>query len=382
MVMPEDRLEAALRASEERLRHIVEHAQDLIYYCDIDGRFTYANPAAARVMKYEGTELIGRQFLTLIREDYRATADELYAKQLLNRTPSTYLEFPALAKDGETIWIGQHVQLVFEEDRPVAAYAIARDITRQKNAEESLRQAQKMEAVGRLARGVAHDFNNLLAAIIGYSELIVGRLQPGHPASDDAKQIEKAAARGGALTRQLFTFSRNQLLEPELIDLHEAARSDEPMLRQIVAFGGTITLRVSTPGQPPSVRIDEGQLKQVLLNLLINARDAMPKGGAIELTVDSVEVGTDEPPRYPGVRPGRYARITVRDTGTGIDPKIQPHVFEPFFSTKDPSKGSGLGLSIVYGIAKDAGGTVAFATAPGEGTTFEVLLPLALGSGL
>lgn len=377
MVMPEGRLEAALRASEERLRHIVEHAQDLIYYCDIDWRFTYVNPAATRVMKYEESELIGRHFLTLIREDYRATAGELYAKQLLNRTPSTYLEFPAVAKDGETIWIGQHVQLVFEEDRPVAAHAIARDITRQKNAEESLRQAQKMEAVGRLARGVAHDFNNLLAAIIGYSELIVGRLQPGHPASDDAKQIEKAAARGGALTRQLFTFSRNQLLEPELIDLHKAAQSDEPMLRQIVAFGGTITLRVSTPGQPPSVRIDEGQLKQVLLNLLINARDAMPKGGAIELTVDSVEVGTDGPPRYPGVGPGRYARITVRDTGTGIDPKIQPHVFEPFFTTKDPSKGSGLGLSIVYGIAKDAGGTVVFATAPGEGTTFEVLLPLA-----
>lgn len=377
MVMPEGRIEAALRASEERLRHIVEHAQDLIYYCDIDGRFTYVNPAAARVMKYEERELIGRQFLTLVREDYRATAGELYDKQLLNRTPSTYLEFPALAKDGETIWIGQHVQLVFEEDRPVAAHAIARDITRQKNADESLRQAQKMEAVGRLARGVAHDFNNLLAAIIGYCELIVGRLKPGHPASDDAKQIQKAAARGAALTRQLLTFSRYQLLEPELIDLHKAARSDQPMLRQIVAFGGTITLRVSTPGQPPSVRIDEGQLKQVLLNLLINARDAMPKGGAIELTVDSVEVGTDDPPRYPGVRPDRYARITVRDTGTGIDPKIQPHVFEPFFTTKDPSKGSGLGLSIVYGIARDAGGTVVFATAPGEGTTFEVLLPLA-----
>lgn len=219
----------------------------------------------------------------------------------------------------------------------MAAHAIARDITRQKNAEESLRQTQKMEAVGRLARGAA-------------------------------------------LTRQLLRFSRTQLAEPELIDLHRAARSDEPMLRQILAFGGTITLRVSTPGRPPSVRIDEGHLKQVLLNLLINARDAMPKGGAIELTVDSVEVATDEPPRYPGVHPGRYARITVRDTGTGIDPTIQPHVFEPFFTTKDPSKGSGLGLSIVSGIAKDAGGTVVFATAPGEGTTFEVLLPL-VGSG-
>jgi signal transduction histidine kinase len=176
------------------------------------------------------------------------------------------------------------------------------------------------------------------------------------------------------LTRQLLTFSRSQALEPRIVDLHAVLREGERMLRQLVGEG--VTLRIEMIGPPPRVSIEPGQLDQVLLNLLVNGRDAMPHGGTITVSIDAVILGARDIVRYPGALSGSYARSRVKDTGTGIDPLTQPHVFEPFFTTKDPSKGTGLGLSIVYGIAKDAGGTVTFTTTTGEGSTFEVLLPL------
>ena len=489
--------EAALRDSEERLRHIVEHAQDLIYYCDPGGHFTYVNPTAERVMQYSKDELLGRHFMSLIRDDYKHAAAAVYPKQLIEQSPSTYFEFPAITKSGESVWVGQHVQLVHQDGAVVAVHAIARDITPQKLAEErlraseskyrslieraafgiyrstetgriletnealvrmlgydsadelkatnmaalyvnpadrhalieqhrgqsggsselrwkrkdgtpilvrltartieggfeghdcyetiaeditgrkaledQLRQAQKMEAVGRLARGVAHDFNNVLAAIIGYSELITMRLTPDDITSLDAHEIRKAAERGASLTRRLLTFSRSQRTDARIVDLHSFVRDDENMLQRLVGTG--VVLQIDTPGDPPRVLIEPGQLEQILLNLLVNARDATPDGGAIDVTISAVAVGVAERVRYPDITAGMYGRIRVRDTGSGIAPDMQAHVFEPFFTTKDPEKGTGLGLSIVYGIAKDAGGTVTFSTAQNEGTTFDVLLP-------
>ena len=361
-------------ADTDRLRHLVEYAQDLIYYCDPNGCFTYVNPAASRVMGYADHELLGRHFMTLVRQDYRARAGETYARQILARTPSTYFEFPCVTKDGETVWMGQRVQLVLEDDRIVAVHAIARDITDRLALEEQLRQAQKMEAVGRLARGIAHDFNNVLAAIMGYSELIAARLQLDVSVRADANEIHKAAERGAALTRQLLAFSREQALPPRTVDLHAELLSDASMFERLAGAG--VSVQLATPGLRPLVKIAGGQLDQVMLNLLVNARDAMPEGGTIDVTIDILVLDAAALARYPGLRPGRYAHIAVQDSGTGIRAEDQPHVFEPFFTTKDPGKGTGLGLSIVYGIAKDAGGTVTFTTTPGEGTTFNVLLPL------
>ena len=489
--------EEALRASQERLRHIVEHAQDLIYYCDPTGRFTYVNPTVARVMKYNEDELIGRHFMTLIRPDYRAQAGTLYARQIAEGAENTYFEFPALTKDGETIWVGQHVQLVYDGKTISGVHAITRDITRQKDAEdrlrrsearyrsliqgaaygiyrttmdgtildanpalarmlgydsveelmarnmseayyspadraelvarfrpqgsgsadvnwkrkdgtpiivrltarvvdlkeeglcfegiaeditekraleEQLRQAQKMEAVGRLARGIAHDFNNVLAAIVGCSDLLMTRLTANDPARVDAEEIRKAAERGAALTRQLLTFSRRQAIEPQVLDVHAVVRGFESMLLRLVGDG--VELRLETLGAPALVRVEPGQIEQVLMNLVVNARDAMPEGGTIDVRIDAIELDASGALQYPGMPAGPYARVAVRDTGVGIDPDVQRHVFEPFFTTKGVSKGTGLGLSIVYGIAKEAGGTVTFSTAPNQGTTFEVLLPL------
>ena len=493
--------EEALRSSEERLRHIIEHAQELIYDCDPDGRFTYVNPAAARVMQYEQHELVGRHFVSLIRDDYRNEAAELYQRQILERTPTTYFEFPSVTKRGDTVWVGQHVQLVYESGRLVAVHAIARDITRQRDAEdrlrksearyrsliqgaaygiyrstvdgrildvnpalaamlgytvdelcelnmsaiyksaaeraalidqyrrenyqtltkdvtwqrkdgtpiivrlsarvadfgdglscfegvaeditekraleEQLRQAQKMEAVGRLARGVAHDFNNVLAAIIGSSDLLVMRLKKQHPAQVEAEEIRKAAERGAALTRQLLAFSRSQTLEAKRLDINEVVLGLESMMQRLA--GDRVAVRVSTSKAPAHVQIEPGQLEQALINLVVNARDAMPKGGTVHVLVEPVRLDERSVLRYPGIWEGSFVRIAVSDTGSGIHPDMQAHVFEPFFTTKGPSKGTGLGLSIVYDIAKEAGGTVSFFTAPDEGTTFEVLLPLIAG---
>ena len=493
----------ALRASEERLRHIVEHAQDLIYYCDANGLFTYVNPTAARIMQCDERTLMGRHFLTLIRPDYQKAASAFYSRQITERAPTTYFEFPTVTRDGATIWLGQHVQLVYAGDNVVGVHAIARDISLQKDAEdrlrksearyrsliqgaaygiyrttvegtildanpaiatmlgytvdelvsvnmssvyksaaeraklieqyqlehnqalttdvtwqkkdgtpiivrltarvvefedglscfegvaeditekraleEQLRQALKMEAVGRLARGVAHDFNNVLAAIIGCSDLLALRLTPADPSYDEAQEIRKAAERGAALTRQLLAFSRSQMLESKLVDLNLFVPQLDSMLQRMA--GEHVPVRITTAGVPTNVRIGPGQLEQVLMNLVVNARDAMPEGGPIDVRVEPISLDERGVLRYPGISDGAFGRIAVTDTGDGIPLDMQPHLFEPFFTTKDPAKGTGLGLSIVYGLAKEAGGTVSFATAPGQGTTFEVLLPLVANRG-
>jgi PAS domain S-box-containing protein len=489
----------ALRASDDRLRRLFETAPDIIYSTDAEGRFTYVNPTASRVMKYLEHELVGRHFLSLVRPDHRDIVKNFYVRQIADQTPQSYFEFPALTSDDETIWVGQHVQLVLDGGQVVGSQAICRDITKQKQAEErlrrsearyrsliqgaahglyrttldgrildanpafatmlgydsvdelkainvktvyakpedreaamirhlktpgrtisgdvvwkkrdgtlitvratarlidfeevegdggttfegiaeditqkraleeQLRQSQKMEAVGRLARGIAHDFNNVLAAILGCADLMQLRLRPDSDLMVEAGEIARAAQRGAALTRQLLAFSRRQSVEPELLDLHKVLLGFDTMLQRIA---GDITLRLQTPGPSPLVRMEPGQIEQVVMNLVLNARDASPPGGAIDVCGDIVTFNTR---KYPGVNPGRYARIAVHDAGAGIDPDLQRMVFEPFFTTKDPSKGNGLGLSIVYGIAKEAGGTVTFTSPPGRGTTFEVFLPL------
>ena len=493
------RAEEALRASEERLRRLFDTAPDIIYYGNPEGRFTYVNPTASRVMKYSEDELVGRHFLTLVRPDHRETVKNFYRLQMADRTPQSYFEFPVLTKDDETLWVGQHVQLVFNGDQVQGIQAICRDITKQKQAEErlrrsearyrsliqgaayglyrttldgrildanpafaamlgydsvdelktinvktvyakpedreaamnrhlktpgrtisgdvvwkkrdgtlitvratarlidfeevegdggttfegiaeditqkraleeQLRQSQKMEAVGRLARGIAHDFNNVLAAILGCADLMQLRLRPDSELMVEAMEISRAAQRGAALTRQLLAFSRRQAVEPEVLDVHKVLLGFDTMLQRIA---GEITLRLHTPGPPPIVRMEPGQIEQVVMNLVLNARDASPPGGAIDVYGDIVSFNTR---KNADLSPGRYARIAVHDVGAGIDPDVQRMVFEPFFTTKDPSKGNGLGLSIVYGIAKEAGGTVTFTSPPGRGTTFEVFLPL------
>jgi len=257
--------------------------------------------------------------------------------------------------------------------RLVNYVAVMRDVTHERQMEEQLRHAQKMEAVGRLAGGVAHDFNNLLTVITGRCELLVRRHGEASPLARDLDLILKTAQRAGALTRQLLAFSRKQVLAPRVVSLNSVVVNMESMLRRLI--GEDVEL-VLVPGQDLGrVRADPGQLEQVIMNLGVNARDAMPQGGRLVLETSGVDVDDALARRHAGMRPGRYVTLAVTDSGCGMPPEVQAQIFEPFFTTKDPDKGTGLGLSTVYGIVKQSGGDITVDSEVGRGTVFRIFLP-------
>jgi signal transduction histidine kinase/CheY-like chemotaxis protein len=257
-------------------------------------------------------------------------------------------------------------------DGGLLVLGIVRDITEQKKLEEQLRQSQKMEAVGRLAGGVAHDFNNLLTIINGYAEMVLHDLPPDDPAAVPIREIHAAGERAAALTRQLLAFSRRQVLSPQVLDLNALVADMGKMLRRLI---GEDVLLEHVAGPSPPVLADRGQLEQVVLNLAVNARDAMPGGGRLTLSTAPLVVDETCPAPHPGVPAGSYAVLTVADTGYGMHPQTLARIFEPFFTTKEVGKGTGLGLAMVYGIIKQSGGFIYAASAPGRGATFTIYLP-------
>ena len=367
------RAEEALLAGAARYRALMERASDMIYNCDLTGRFTFVNPTAIRLMKYTEEELLWRHFLTLIRQDFQVQARQFYERQRNEYIPSTYFEFPAVAKDGTEIWIGQNVQVVEEHGKPVGIQAIARDITARLALEDQLRQAQTMEAIGRLADGVAHDSNNVLTAILGSAELLSMQLEPDDPRWIEADGIKRSAERGASLTKRLLAFSRPPRTTATVIDLASVVGNMEPLLRRLVL--DKIAIVVAPSHLPVQVRADETALGQILMNLVINARDAMPNGGSVTVNMGAVALGEPIASRL-GISAGSYAGLSVRDTGEGIPADIQRHLFEPFFTTKPADQGTGLGLSIVYGIVKSLAGAIGVQSELGNGATFTVYLPL------
>ncbi|HVB37683.1 MAG TPA: ATP-binding protein, partial [Vicinamibacterales bacterium] len=276
-------------------------------------------------------------------------------------------------KDGTPVRVRLSVRVVQSENAESYFEGIVEDVTERRALEEQLRQAQKMEAIGRLARGIAHDFNNILAAIEGSSDLLLARLPAGDPSRQDAEEIANASERGAALTRQLLAFSRQQPLPPRVFDLAASVRDMQPTLRRLA--GSRIALHLQADADPSFVRAEPTQIEQVVMNLAVNARDAMPGGGTLTIAVGRRALDAATGARL-GLPAGPYARLTVEDTGTGIPRDMQAQIFEPFFTTKDPQTGTGLGLSIVYSIVRDCGGSVSLTSTVNRGTTFEVLLPL------
>lgn len=353
---------------------LVESCADVFTLLDDKACIRYVSGSVEAVLGYAPSERLGQSAFALIHEDDVPGVTETFAR--VAALPGSSEAFVCRVRHKDLSWRVVEARFVNRVNDPVAGIVVNyRDVTERSALEAQMRQAQKMEAVGRLARGIAHDFNNVLAAILGNADLIQLRMKKGDPSRADLLEISSAAERGAALTRQLLVFSKPRLsAEPERLNLHDVVRGIDSMLQRLC---GDIELRLHVTGEATEVLIGPGHIEQIVMNLVLNAREAIEEGGTIDVFADRRAVKAADVLRLPDLKPGAYARIAVKDNGKGIAPSMAAHLFEPFFSTKDPSKGPGLGLSIVYGIAKDAGGAVTFTSAAGKGTTFEVLLPLA-----
>jgi PAS domain S-box-containing protein len=365
-------VEQELRNSEERYRDLVENAHDIIYSHDLDGNYTSVNKACELITGYTREEAIGRNLAELVAPECLADARRMLATKLAGVEETVY-DLEIVAKDGHRISVEVNSRLVYQDGVPMGVQGIARDVTERKQLEQQLRQSQKMEAVGLLAGGVAHDFNNLLTVITGYSQLAMMKLQTDDPLRRHIEQIEKAGERAASLTRQLLAFSRKQVLQPKILDLNSVVLEMERMLRRLI--GEHIELRTVLEPAPGGLKADPGQIEQVIMNLAVNARDAMPHGGRLTLEIANVELDDEYATHHIEVAPGPYVMLSVSDTGTGIDDETQARIFEPFFTTKELGKGSGLGLSTVYGIVQQSGGHISVHSQVGVGTTFKIYLP-------
>jgi len=370
--------EEALRQSEAALRSLVEHAPYAIYKTDVDrGRIVSANPALVAMLGYQSeAEVLALDLATQVYREPGARARLL--PELERRGSFQGLELECKRKDGSLLTLRNSGRMVRDQKGERSVEAIGEDVTERRSLEQQLRQAQKMEAVGRLAGGVAHDFNNLLTVIRGYAELMLEESDLGK-IRGRAQNIIKATDRTAALTRQLLAFSRKQVLWPQVLDLNAVMAEAKKMLPPLI---GEDVQVVVIPGlKLGRVKADPGQLEQVLMNLTINARDAMPKGGKLVLETANVECDEGYCALHPGAQPGSYVMLAVSDNGSGMDPETQLHIFEPFFTTKPKDRGTGLGLATVYGIVKQSGGHVWVYSEPGIGTTFKVYLPRVEGKG-
>src|SRR6202521_2844948 len=318
-------------------------------------------------------------FFQLIHADDRR-ATETWADRASAGERDYGVEFRAIWPDGSAHWILGRAQASYDADgTPLRLLGIAMDIDERKSLEDQLRQAQKLEAIGQLAGGVAHDFNNVLTVMLGFTELLMADRSLGDPGQADLLEIKKAGARAAGLTRQLLAFSRKQILQPKVLDVNALIGGMEPMLRQLIVEH--VDLTVSLTAQAALIMMDPTQLEQILINLALNAADAMPRGG--KLTIETTNVTLDEhyQQRHLPVTPGDYVMLAVSDTGVGIDETISRHIFEPFFTTKDIDKGTRLGLAAVYGIVKQSGGDIWVSSELGRGTTFQIYLPQTAAGG-
>jgi hypothetical protein len=379
------RSDVARSESEAREKAILDSALDPIVTVDQEGRILDFNPAAEEAFGYRKEDATGEQMAELIvPPSLRTQHREAFAHHLTtgeSKVLGQRLELTAMRSDGSEFPVELSITRMDLSDRPFFT-GYLRDISQRKASEEErtsleaeLRQAQKMEAIGRLAGGIAHDFNNLLTVIGGYSDLQLKELPEGNAMREDAEQIKVAAERAAALTRQLLVFSRHQVLDLRVLDLNESVAEIEPMLGRVI--GEDIELATRLDPDLVRIRADPNQIHQVILNLAVNARDAMPAGGRLTLETSNVELDRAYVERRAGasLEPGAYAMLAISDTGVGIDAETQAKIFDPFFTTKGLDEGTGLGLSTVYGIARQSGGAVWVYSEPGHGATFKVYLP-------
>ncbi|MFH1596233.1 MAG: PAS domain S-box protein [Pseudomonadota bacterium] len=384
-ITKEHEMEAALERLRLHNEMILNSAGEGIVGLDLTGKVTFVNPAVVSLTGYEPKELLGQNFHLLVHHQKRDGAPYPEEECPIYHTirdgkGHRVTDDLVWTKEGKPLPVDYVTTPIEDGGQVVGAVGVFRDITERKQAEEALhrseeqlRQAVKMEAVGRLAGGVAHDFNNILTAITGYGELLLMNLDQQDPQRQDVQDILVAAERAATLTRQLLAFSRKQVLQPQRLDLNRVVANMDKMLRRII--GEDIDLVTVLGPEPGTVTADPGQIEQVIMNLAVNARDAMPQGG--KLTIETADADLDEAyaQNHLEAQPGPYVMLAVSDTGVGLDQEGQARIFEPFFTTKELGKGTGLGLSTVYGIVKQSGGLIWVYSEPGKGTTFKIYLP-------
>src|SRR5438132_1216171 len=366
------RAEEALRESEERYRDLVENAHDIIYSHDLEGNYTSMNKAGETITGYTVEEALKLNLAQTAAPEYLTEVREMLQRKRAGERVTAY-EMEIIAKDGRRITVEANTKLVYQDGVAIGVQGIARDITERKQLEDQLRQSQKMEAIGQLAGGVAHDFNNLLTAINGYSRLALQRMNGNDPIRGYLEEIKKAGDRAANLTRQLLAFGRKQILQPLALNLNGVVKDMNNMLRRLI--GEDIVLAAKLDPPLKKIKADPGQIEQILVNLVVNARDAMPQGGNLTIETANVERREEYTSKHVGVRPGNYAMLAISDTGVGMNEETQARIFDPFFTKKEKDKGTGLGLSKVYGIVKQIGGNIWVYSEPGHGTTFKIYLP-------
>jgi PAS domain S-box-containing protein len=365
-----------------RMASIIDSSEDAIIGKNLDGTITSWNKGAEHIYGYAPEEVVGKNISLLAPSDRPDEIPGILAK--ISRGESTeHFESVRVTKDGRHLNVSITVSPLRDSaGEIVGASAIARDITAQRRAEDQLRQAQKMEAIGRLAGGVAHDFNNILGIINACAEFLRDRIDPAAEPSLYVENIKKATERGSALTRQLLAFSRKQIIQPRILDLNERLKEIGKLLRPLM--GDDVEILIVPKSRSAIVEADPGQLDQIVVNLAVNARDAMPHGGKFILETDAVEVDQPFAEQHRPLVAGKYIMLAVSDTGIGMDRTTLSRIFEPFFTTKELGKGTGLGLATVYGIVKQSGGHTWVYSEPGRGTTFKIYFPSAehkIGAG-
>jgi PAS domain S-box-containing protein len=367
-------LEQTLRASERQYRELCEQANDAIYTHDLQGNLTSINEAGVRFLGYSHEELIGMNMAQLLSPEDLARAQEMVQRKFAGDLKYTIYEVRVMTKDGRQLPVELSTTLMSQDGQPIGVQGIARVLTERKRMEEHLRQAQKMEAVGRLAGGIAHDFNNRLTAIQGFTDLLLKRMEESDRRHYYLEQIKLASERAAELTQQLLTFSRKRVLQPKLLNLNENVSDWGNLVR--VLLGENIAVHLILGPDVGLVKADPAQLEHVVMNLALNACDAMPQGGDFTFETTDIEISELRAKFNPAIPPGNYVRLTIKDNGCGMSEETLSHLFEPFYTTKEKGKGTGLGLFTAYGIIKQSGGYIEVKSAVGEGTTFLIYLPV------
>jgi PAS domain S-box-containing protein len=365
----------------QKLFHLIsENAEDLIAVVDASGQRLYNSPSYERILGYSADELKRSAGMEQVHPDDRERVTKA-AREARRTGVGSQLEYRFKHKDGSWRVLESTASAVRNSKGVVNQLVIVnRDVTERKKSEEALRlkeeqlrQSQKMEAVGRLSGGIAHDFNNLLGVIIGYSDVLEMKLEGNEALRKNVAEIKKAGTRASSLTRQLLAFSRQQVLQPKVLDLNAVVNDLAKMLRRLI--GENIEIEIMSEVTVGKVKADHSQVEQIIMNLVVNARDAMPDGGKLTIQTSNVELGDDVVSKHPYIQAGQYVELAVTDTGMGMDEGTKTHIFEPFFTTKEKGKGTGLGLATVYGVVKQSDGYVLVDSELGKGTTFKIYLP-------